>query len=235
MEFLYGGKSASMQEFEGLFPAEYSLLKDHPEIEGTFVADGDVLKFSHGDFTPIFIDIHKILETHRQYFFKNSYYNEKLARALGIKKGKPRGSVCDATAGMLGDTLLMSCFEINRLDAYERHPIPAALITNALKHAESCFNFHPFSVLEAQNAYDVIFFDPMYEDKNTKSAPKKEMQIFRQVIGADEDATEVAKNLLTRCKDRLVIKRPAKSKPLLEGFSHQIMGKSTRYDVYLNV
>jgi 16S rRNA (guanine1516-N2)-methyltransferase len=222
-------------EFAKDFPHEASILKDYQKEPWTFLLEGRKIHFLHGAYKPIFIDIKNILNDHRVYFTKNSFYQENLARALGIKKGKPRVSFCDATAGLLGDTLMMSCFDINKLDVYERHPVAAALIVNALSCCESKVNFHYKSAADITSSYDVIFYDPMYEDKSTKSAPKKEMQIFRDVIGADTDSPEIAGHLRLLATERLVIKRPIKSSLLLESPSHQIKGKSTRFDVYMNV
>jgi len=235
MQFIRDNNEYSIEEFATEFPGEFKILKEHEDKDWNFVIKGKLIKFLHGEYKPVFIDIASILEKHRIYFNKNSFYKESLAKALGIKKGKTRNSFCDATGGLLSDSLMMYCFDIDNFDIYERHPVAATLITNALGQVDLPIKFSNKSALDISRDYDVIFFDPMYEDKNTKSAPKKEMQIFREVIGSDVDAVTIAEHLKSKAKERLVIKRPAKSNFLLEAPSHQIKGKSTRYDVYMNV
>ena len=66
---------------------------------------------------------------------------------------------------------------------------------------------------------NVIYFDPMYSEKNEKALPKKEMRIFREVVGVDLDAESTAKSLLKMSK-RLVIKRSIKAKPILDNPSN---------------
>jgi 16S rRNA (guanine1516-N2)-methyltransferase len=73
----------------------------------------------------------------------------------------------------------------------------------------------------------------MYQGKNSKTAAKKEMEIFRELVGVDEDIKETAMALKKLANERLVIKRSNKAKPILEGYAHTIKGKSTSYDVYL--
>jgi len=235
MQFFKDKSPIDFSSFSHEFPFEAQILEPFLSEDWRFTIENGKLSFLHGEYKPIFIDIFNILNNHKVYFQKHSFYQENLAKALGIKKGKPRGRFCDATAGLLGDSLMMSCFDIGSIDVYERHPVAAVLINNAISQSEFNCHFHFKSAADITESYDVIFYDPMYEDKNTKSAPKKEMQIFRDIIGNDLDSLEVAKHLRSLAKERLVIKRPLKSSLLLEAPSHQIKGKSTRFDVYMHV
>lgn len=187
---------------------------------------------------PIGIEIDRELERHEDFFKKASVLKEVPAKAIGVRSGyRPR--ILDLTGGLLGDALLFLSYGCE-VRVIERHPIVAFLIRSSLQNAT-----HPLlqklsftecdakSMLEAPPEVDVIYFDPMFEDANTKSLPKKEMRIFRNFIGNDEDAgsiVEMAKKLKPR---RLVVKRPRLSKLLL-GAPHIVFeGKATRYDVYL--
>lgn len=235
MQFLKEENPIDFGEFGKLFPREARILQNFQDQDWIFQIESNQIKLLHGEYKPIFIDIKTELQKHTVYFQKHSFYQENLAKALGIKKGKKRESFCDATGGMLSDAMMMLCFDIQYLDIYERHPLAAVLIANALSQVQVKADFHFASAAKINQSYQVIFFDPMYEDKNLKSAPKKEMQIFRELIGNDEDSKQVALHLRSLATERLVIKRPIKSAPLLADFSHQIKGKSTRYDVYMNV
>jgi len=72
----------------------------------------------------------------------------------------------------------------------------------------------------------------MYNGPESSALPRKEMRIFREVVGEDMDATAVAEGLRQKGQ-RLIIKRPPKAPVLLAGPSFQQAGKAVRFDVYL--
>ncbi|MFA7614776.1 MAG: class I SAM-dependent methyltransferase, partial [Candidatus Caldatribacteriota bacterium] len=149
--------------------------------------------------------------------------------------------VLDLTGGLLGDSLMMLAMgcEVTTL---ERHPVVSFLIQSALHAAThpllKNLTFHPkdaLSFLQQSEDFEVIYFDPMFEDANQKAGAKKEMRIFREMIGSDEDAVQVFEMARSRALRRVVVKRPRLSRPLVNGDCLQFEGKSTRYDSYLNV
>lgn len=82
----------------------------------------------------------------------------------------------------------------------------------------------------------VIYLDPMYDEINKKTLPRKEMQVLRNVLpkGTPEDTERLFYHSFEIVKDRVVMKRSMKAKvKFSDHFSHSIIGKSTRYDVYL--
>jgi 16S rRNA (guanine1516-N2)-methyltransferase len=189
---------------------------------------------------PIGIEIDLILHRHEQYFRQSSLHKEILARAIGIK-GAHRPKVWDLTAGLLGDTLLFLSFGCEVL-ALERHPVVAFLIQSALDNAT-----HPALsrlTFQAQDALsflshnqlpaEVIYYDPMFDDVNEKAQPRKEMRIFREVVGGDQDALVLKQKALELGPKRLVIKRPRLARSIGEEATLKYPGKSTRYDVYLS-
>lgn len=237
MQFFQDDNSLPLADVQTLFPKEWDILKDHADKKWDFDIIGRRIKFRYENFNPIFIDIDSMLDYHKKFFFKNSIYKEPLGRAIGLKKGQPKPNVLDATAGMMHDSVLMYSMGLDSISLNERHPVIAALITNAISLVtmadNSDFKFNYLnSDLEKQN-FDVIYFDPMYSEKNKKAAPKKEMIVFRDIVGEDLDCVSVAKKLKEQAKSRLVIKRSVKASPLIEGVSFSFQGKSTRYDVYL--
>ena len=186
---------------------------------------------------PIGIEIDRILERHLEFFRKSSVQKELFARAIGIKGAfKPR--VLDLTGGLLGDSLLFLAAGCE-VTTSERNPLVAFLIQSALKNARhpliSRFHFQEsqaIGLLSRKTEVDVIFFDPMFEDANHKSSPKKEMRIFRTLLTGDSDAENVLKAALESGVKRIVVKRPRLSRELLDLKPVQFLGKSTRYDVY---
>jgi len=80
---------------------------------------------------------------------------------------------------------------------------------------------------------DVIYIDPMFPESKKTALPRKEMQIFREVIGADSDSTDLLHLSLSKSLDRVVVKRGLRSPELSSGVSHHFEGSSVRYDLYL--
>jgi len=64
---------------------------------------------------------------------------------------------------------------------------------------------------------------------------KKEMRLIRQIVGTDEDSVDLMRVALECAGKRVVLKWPQKADPMegLRAPSHQITGKSTRYDVFM--
>lgn len=186
---------------------------------------------------PIGIEIDKILDRHLDFFRKSSVQKELFARAIGIKGAfKPR--VVDLTAGLLGDSLLFLAAGC-AVTAVERNPLVSFLIESSLKNANHpllekfCFQGGEASdFLKSRPENDVIFFDPMFEDANHKSSPKKEMRIFRNLLAGDSDAENVLTLALGAGIKRVVVKRPRLSRELLDLKPLRMEGKSTRYDIY---
>ena len=235
MQIICNQKSIDFEKTKELYPSECEILKDCQNLDWKFVIDDGHWKFEQPPFNPIGINIDSVMQSHKETFFKSSPYSEQMAKAIGLKAGRVKPSVLDATGGLLGDTLLMLSLGLPKIHVFERHPLAAVLIVSALKRSSANIEFEFKSALSLDSDFDVIFFDPMYMDKNVKSAAKKEMVLFRQWIGNDEDALVVALHLKSRTQSRLVIKRSIKAAPLIEKPSLQFKGKSTRYDVYLSL
>ena len=158
---------------------------------------------------------------------------------MGVKPGI-RPKILDLTGGLLGDTLLFLSFGCEVI-TLERHPVIAFLIQSALKNAHhpavNCLTFVPMDAetyLAQKNIPEVVFFDPMFEDANSKALPKKEMRIFRTFVGPDQDALKVFHRARELNPKRLVVKRPRLSVELGEVPQIKFEGKATRYDVYFS-
>lgn len=217
------------------FSVEQGLELVFEWINGQFWLHSDIPKER-----PIGIEIDRELARHEEYFKKSSLQKELLARAIGVK-GPYRPKVLDLTAGMLGDTLLLLSFGCE-VWAAERHPVIRFLIESAVKNAQHprVKNFHFLgsdaeSVLDTQLPVDVFYFDPMFEDANEKTSPKKEMRIFRSLVGSDLDAEKVFLKAQALKPKRLVVKRPKQSVYLSQKPAVEYIGKSTRYDVYFSI
>jgi len=173
---------------------------------------------------------------------------QALARAIGLKKGW-QPSVIDATAGLGRDGFILASLGC-RVQMLERSPIMAVLLEDAIIKAERSeqtagiirdrlqFTHTDSSEflqnLKPDNYPDVVYLDPMFPERTKSSLVKKEMRILRIVTGDDQDATGLFDIALARARNRVVIKRPRLA-PKLGSLapSHQIRGKTSRFDVYL--
>lgn len=87
--------------------------------------------------------------------------------------------------------------------------------------------------LSDQNRPDVIYLDPMFPQRSKSAKVKKEMAVFHDLVGSDEDAGDLLAPALRAARYRVVVKRPRRAPFLADarpGFS--IEGKTTRFDIY---
>ena len=180
-------------------------------------------------------------ENKKDYARKNKQGGQELLiKALsGEKKYR---NVLDLSAGLAIDAVFLSqCgFQVTAL---ERNPVLYFLLTQALEKTQrsdlSELRFilsdsgHFLKNLSLDHFYQVAYFDPMYPEKKKSALPRKEMQIFRELVGADEDSQEVLKLTLQKNFQRVVVKRPLKSEFLLPGVTHSFKGTTVRYDLYV--
>ena len=171
---------------------------------------------------------------------------QPLAKAVGIGRGC--GSVLDATAGFGLDAQMFAAWGC-RVTATERSPVLAALWERALLKVNDrpeikkiLKDLHFFGgdardlMTNTAESFDVVYLDPMYPERKRKSvAVKKEMQIFRRLVGDDQDAGELFEKSRSKAVQRVVVKRP-KHAPWVAPVepSFQVKGTTVRFDVYLS-
>ncbi len=172
---------------------------------------------------------------------------QSIARAVGLKKGKPPPRVVDATAGLGRDAALLAVLGC-QVVAVERSPDVHAVLKDGLHRAlvdpelgpalggiELLLGDAALLIPEMDPAPQVVLVDPMHPDRVNRAKVRKEMRVLREVVGEDADAGELAEVARAWARDRVVIKRPAKAPPLLGDPSFQVAGKTVRFDVYLRV
>ena len=190
---------------------------------------------------PFFIDFSSNELIRRKNQMNNS---QEVSKAVGIKKDfKPK--ILDTTAGQGRDSFLLASLgcEITML---ERNSIIFLLLNNAIENAKNnleladiinrmtLINQDSIEFLKNNKEYfDVIYIDPMFPKSNKSRLVKKDMQIFREIVGDDLDSTELLKYALQQNTKRVVVKRMINS-PFINNLkpNFQIKGKTTRFDVY---
>lgn len=167
-----------------------------------------------------------------------------IARAVGLKAGiTPQ--VLDATAGLGRDAFVLASLGC-QVTMIERSPVIAELLSEALKEAEYSelsqiierMNLLQVDAIEWLGAQpnkvaDVIYLDPMYPYSDKSALVKKEMRAFHDLVGESLDDAALLAAALDKASYRVVVKRPRKGVKI-EGVepSLQMMGKSSRYDIY---
>jgi len=182
---------------------------------------------------------------------------QMIAKAVGIK-AKLRPRILDATAGLGQDSFVLASLGC-QLTMLERSAVVHALLRDGLERAktEARDDAELAEVISRMqlintNAQDylldlandalaqeqrpqVVYLDPMFPERKKSAQVKKEMQSFHHVVGNDLDADELLEPARAVALARVVVKRP-KVAPFLgmQEPDHQIIGKSSRYDIYIN-
>lgn len=177
-------------------------------------------------------------------FRAQRFAHEMIVKAVGGRAREPL-TVVDATAGLGRDGFLLAAAG-HRVTLIERHPAIAALLADGLARAARdadmapvCARLHLLTgsahqrLAELADRPDVIYLDPMFPERQKTALVKKEMRIFREVVGDDEDAEALLALALGVARKRVVVKRPRKAESIgIRRPSHQVVGTSSRFDVY---
>lgn len=201
-----------------------------------FVAE-DKLALKIPGFSPISAELSSAFWSKR----KSEGKKQGLIRACKPSAGL---KIIDATAGWGRDAAILASFGAEVL-MIERHSVMASLLSDALSrrsdsdrqkmhlylYAGDAYSY--FNALEEKNYPDIIYIDPMHPERSKSALVKKEMQVLQQIIGADDDARNLIQLAITRSKQRVVVKWPQKSNPLLP-VNAQVNGKTVRFDIYFS-
>lgn len=171
--------------------------------------------------------------------------NQSLAKAVGLNKGKmPR--VIDATAGLGRDAFLLASLGVS-VTLIERSPVMHQHLLEGMERAKAeggiyaeimermtLLHGNSIELIPTLQA-DVIIVDPMHPPRGNTALVKQEMRVLREVVGADTDQEDLMKVALAHARSRVVLKWPIKAEPMagIQKPSHQIVGKSTRWDVFM--
>jgi 16S rRNA (guanine1516-N2)-methyltransferase len=87
--------------------------------------------------------------------------------------------------------------------------------------------------LDHTSSFDCIYLDPMFPDHKSTAKPAKDMQILQHLTD-NQNIEECFELALQKARNRVVVKRPAKSKPISDLAPDLVYKQKTiRFDVYL--
>lgn len=179
----------------------------------------------------------------------NRARHEMVVKACGLLKASTPLRIFDATAGLLRDACVLAAAGAH-VQVAERSPVIAELIEDGLQRAQgrpelaellARLQFSPGDSLQqlevlagAEQRPDVVYLDPMFPHRDKAALVKKEMRVFRAVVGEDMDADALLAPARAAAKKRVVVKRPRLA-PWLAGVKPGLVleGKSGRFDIYL--
>jgi 16S rRNA (guanine1516-N2)-methyltransferase len=170
---------------------------------------------------------------------------QSLAKAMGLRNGKTP-MIVDATAGLGRDSFLLASLgaQVTLIERSERmHSLLAEGMDRAAQEGGELREIiGRMSLLKGdakdllpQLSGDAILIDPMHPPRKNSALVKQELRQVRDIVGTDEDAADLVHVALNYARSRVVLKWPLKAGSI-EGIrpcSHQIRGKTTRYDVWM--
>ena len=171
---------------------------------------------------------------------------ELLVRAAKIKGAGERPFAVDATAGLGEDALLLAAAGF-RVVLYERDPVIAALLRDALERAadvpELASAVSRMELREEDSIMalkclpvlpDVVLLDPMFPERTKSASVKKKFQLLHKLERPCDDESALLGAAMEAKPRKIVVKRPPKGPYLAESKpAYSLAGKAVRYDVYV--
>lgn len=196
--------------------------------------------------TPLTVDFLSGKNHHRRLYGGGK--GQQLAKAIGLNKYS-NPTIIDTTAGLGRDAFVLATLGCE-MTLVERTVPVYLLLNDALSRAKlsddadidiiinrikllHTDSLNYLSKLRQDQYPDVIYIDPMFPVREKSAKVKKEMALFHQLVGQDNDAKEIVEMAFNRALKRIVVKRPRLAECLYPNPAFQITGKSTRYDIYL--
>lgn len=197
---------------------------------------------------PLSVDFVAGKAAHRRQF--GGGRGQLVAKACGLAKGVTP-CVVDATAGLGRDGFVLASLGAQVL-LIERVAAIAALLQDGLaraaladdtaaiaarmtlRHGDAAEQLAAL-VADALFEPEVIHLDPMFPHREKSALVKKEMRLFRELAGDDNDAPRLLEAALDVATYRVVVKRPRKAPPIAgPAPQHTLEGKTSRYDLYVH-
>ena len=170
---------------------------------------------------------------------------QDLPKAVGMKAGmSPR--ITDVTAGLGRDAFLLASLG-SEVTLIERSDTMHSLLRDAMEEARQYGGIHAdiisrmtlvhgdsIELLPSLNP-EIVLIDPMHPPRKKSALVKGELREIRQIVGSDSDQLTLIQTALAIASKRVVLKWPAQASALegVKPCSHQIIGKSIRFDVFM--
>lgn len=167
---------------------------------------------------------------------RRNYGTDPLRRAIGTRAK----TIIDATAGWATDAAHLARVGYHVI-AIEKNPMLCAVLQCAHADCDDATLKARLTILHGNSIEylqhlttrpDVIYLDPMYPPKSKSAAAKKQIAVLRKLVGATDDSKELFVHAMACARQRVVIKRARRAKPLYAGVVGETNGKLVRFDIY---
>lgn len=194
---------------------------------------------------PVFVDFLHGASSHRR--LHGGGAGQAVAKAVGLNR-KRELHILDATAGLGRDSFVMASLGAS-VTLFERNPVVFEVLNDGLSRMQLSgdeeihdiyqrmkLSKHSLLSLSPEQTLitpDVIYLDPMFPERGKSAKVKKDMLMFHDLVGADEDANGLLAPALELAQFRVVVKRSKNAPDLAEKKpTTSMVGKSSRFDIY---
>jgi 16S rRNA (guanine1516-N2)-methyltransferase len=170
---------------------------------------------------------------------------QDLAKAMGLRAGQTP-TIIDATAGLGRDAFLLASLgaQVTLIERSEKmHSLLVQAMKRAVREGGQFREIIGRMTLLKGDALDLIpelsgeaiLIDPMHPERKNSALVKQDLRQVREIVGTDDDAADLVQLAIKHARKRVVLKWPAKADALegVQKCTHQIIGKTTRYDVFM--
>ena len=172
---------------------------------------------------------------------KRADHEKLIKKALG--KSEHPLNILDCTAGLLQDALLFLSLG-HQVTALEQSKILFHLLKDGISRSEDQNIFKKLDLIhtnactyaaQAKN-FDVIYFDPMYPSTKKHALSSGKLDYISKILeteSIDNDPLEDFEVLQLIPAKKIVVKRPIKVDSFSSKINYQVLGKTTRFDIYV--
>ena len=226
--------------------ANFSKLEkvtDKPSANNYFVYDTNGLSFVKDSINPKEILYIDFLKGTLGWRLKRVNHERNLRKALG--KTDKQLSIFDSTAGLLTDTMIFLSLG-HKVVAVEQSKIIYSLVKDAILRAKNMIpelknliflNDNSLNVYKSiSKGFDVIYLDPMYPSshkKNKKSGRLANIKKILEIENLTDNGENLVKDFFNLEYKKIILKRPLKFRKNYSNINYQVLGKTTRFDIYL--
>ena len=223
--------------------SELEKVTDKPTTNNYFVYDTNGLSFVKDSINPKEVLHIDFLKGTLGWRLKRVNHERNLRKALG--KTKKQLSIFDSTAGLLTDTMIFLSLG-HKVVAVEQSKIIYSLVKDAISRAKDkipelknliFLNDNSLEVYKSMTkGFDVIYLDPMYPSLNKNNKKSGRLDNIKKILEI-ENFTDSGENLVKNFFDleykKIILKRPLKFRKNYSNINYQVLGKTTRFDIYL--
>ncbi len=226
--------------------ASFSKLEkvtDKPSANNYFVYDSNGLSFVKDSINPKEVLHIDFLSGTLGWRLKRVNHERNLRKALG--KTDKKLLIFDSTAGLLTDTMIFLSLG-HKVVAVEQSKIIYSLVKDAISRAKDKIpelknlifvNDNSLEVYKSTSKeFDVIYLDPMYPSSHKKNKKLGRLENIKKILEIEnlsDNGENLVKDFFNLKYKKIILKRPLKYKKNYSNINYQVLGKTTRFDIYL--